>query len=267
MKKLSVEEIKKIEFEILSKVAEFCDKHGLFYCLAYGTLIGAVRHKGFIPWDDDVDIVMPRKDYDYLIENFNKESEETGCYASVPGKANHSFLKIGKLGTLKYEPEYGKNGGYIDIDVFPIDGLPEDEGEYQRWYNKLRKLYTAYFYSKAKFKVLGLREKIKIFVKKCLWGCYFNKNKFLKRAKVEHEKYPFESSKYVGMLECCWISNKDRMPKEWYLERIKLEFEGKQFYAPKYYHEILTKLYGDYMTPPPEERRVAEHGITAYIIE
>lgn len=267
MRKLSIEEIKKIEFEILTKVAEFCDKHGLFYCLAYGTLLGAIRHKGFIPWDDDVDIVMPRKDYDYLIENFNSEMEQQGYFAIAPGSGNHSILKIGKLGTIKYEPEYGNKGGFIDIDVFPLDGVPSNEKEYDKFYDKLIYLYRAHFYQYLNYKNYKFKEKLKTFIKKCLWGCYLGKNRFLKKAKIEHQKYLYETSEYVAAVECLWNSKKNRTKKENYEDRVLVDFEAAKFYAPKGYHEILTGLYGDYMQLPPEEKRVAEHGITAYIKE
>ncbi|MBQ3234672.1 MAG: LicD family protein [Clostridia bacterium] len=260
MKKITLDESKKIQLGILVKFAEFCDKHNLWYCLAYGSLIGAIRHKGFIPWDDDIDLVMMRKDYDFVIENFNREMSDSNIVAIVPGQLIHPYLKIGDKNTVKNEEGAKKNTDMINIDVFPLDGIPEGDNEYEAWKQKLAKIYTAHYYQNLYYKDKPLINKFKIVIKKILLGCYFkNRSYFLKKAKTEHEKYPYDTARYVGSHECLYSYKKERILKGNYVERIKAEFEGLEFYIPKNYHEILTAIYGDYMQLPPEEQRVTHH--------
>ena len=188
MKELNMNEIKRIELDVLLNVADFCEKNGLTYFLAYGTLIGSIRHKGFIPWDDDIDIMMPREDYNRFMQIFNDEMKETPYFAVNPcsNQSSQSFVKVGNKNTIKLEPEYSYKGAMIDIDVFPIDGMPANEAEYDGWYKKMYQIYTAYFYQKLKIKsIKGCREKLKVLIKKVLWGCYFSQGRFLKMAMKE----------------------------------------------------------------------------------
>ncbi|MBQ8371404.1 MAG: LicD family protein [Clostridia bacterium] len=267
MKELTNDEVKALELDVLLNVASFCEKYNLTYYLAYGTLIGAVRHKGFIPWDDDIDIMMPRDDYNQLIAIFNQEMANTPYVAVDPwGEgAAQPFLKIGNKNTMKVEPEYEYKGAMIDIDVFPIDGMPDDEEEYDRWYDKMKRLYTAHFYQRLKKK--NKKFNIRIFAKKILWGCWLSSKRFLKKTKKEHGKYPYHSSRYVGVLESCWNSKKNRVLKESFEGTAEVEFEGYCLKAPSGYHEILTNIYGDYMKLPPIENQVAEHDFIAYLKE
>ena len=162
MKEISFEESKKIELDILLAVADFCDKHNLTYFLAYGTLIGAIRHKGFIPWDDDIDIQMPRADYDKLIATF--EHENLKLVAPGTPMSKHSCVKIIDTRTVKKEPHLKYKAGYlgIDIDVFPIDGAPSDEAEYNAWYDQLQKVYSRFVFSTQSFTMDSIKHNIKL---------------------------------------------------------------------------------------------------------
>ena len=100
-----------------------------------------------------------------------------------------------------------------------------------------------------------------------LWGCYLSKKRFLKKTAKEHAKYPYDECLYVGALESCWNSKKNRVLKTCFSGTVEVEFEGHLLNAPSGYHEILTSLYGDYMKLPPIENQVAEHLYTAYYKE
>ena len=139
MRRLDLHEIQKRELEIFKVFTEICEKYGIRYYLAGGTLLGAVRHHGFIPWDDDIDVNMPREDYDKLLAHAD-EIAASGDYklaAYELGNLNYPFAKIYDLHTsinkLYDDDETERN---LWIDIFPMDGLPDDEREVRRIFNE-----------------------------------------------------------------------------------------------------------------------------------
>ena len=262
MKKIeNIAELKKIELDILLHFAAFCEKHGLRYFLAYGTLIGAVRHQGFIPWDDDIDLQMPREDYNKLIEMYPQENENARYELVSPdqARARHSIVKIIDNKTLKYE-NYMKKGDQplgVDIDIFPVDGMPANDADFRAWFQELHKLYIQFLYAcRAPMKGGSFKVNAYIALKKLITP---KKKKILRKAKALHDKYPYETCEFVGSIETWVEGEENKLRKEWFDESVELPFEGHAFKAPKAYHEILTALYGDYMQLPPEEQRAPHH--------
>ena len=151
MKRLELSEIKNIELNILKEFDCFCKKHNLTYYLAGGTLLGAVRHKGFIPWDDDIDVCMPRKDYLIMIERFDGFNSKLKLKSNLKGNFPAPFSKIVDISTkieTKYlEDECNQN---LWIDVFPVDGLPED-------INLVRKIYEKCEFYRQILLLIGAR--------------------------------------------------------------------------------------------------------------
>lgn len=132
-----IEEIKKIQLEILKYVDQFCSQNNIKYALGYGTLIGAVRHKGFIPWDDDIDIIMRRNDYNRFIELFSKETGRYKVWShNLQTDYPIPYAKVTDEKTLKLEGTnyYVERG--VDIDVFPLDDLPNDEKAVDKVFKK-----------------------------------------------------------------------------------------------------------------------------------
>lgn len=263
MKVLQFEEAKKIELEILKEFSDFCDENKLTYFLAYGTLIGAIRHKGFIPWDDDIDIWMPREDYNKFKELFN--SQKVGGYykAILPSDkvSRHTFVKVVDDRTVKLEKGVSYKSGTlgIDIDIFPLDGQPDDDTVYDAWYNKLFNLYKCHYYLITKFPS-AMSSKIKLLLRRIIVRImYLTKSNILRKADKLHQKYQYENSNFVGAIESCYNFKSNRYKKEWFSEAVLVDFEEYKFKAPIGYHEILTKMYGDYMKLPPLEKRVTHH--------
>lgn len=253
------EEQKKLSLEILADFARFCDAHDLRYFLAYGTLIGAVRHGGYIPWDDDIDVQMPRADYDRLIELYNRE-KTVGYYeliAPTDRASRHSIVKIIDRRTLKLEEDvkYVTEPLGIDIDVFPLDGQPEDDAEYKAWYAELQKVYKWHRHTIIPF-AGSAKRRAAILLAGTLKG---GRGRILAAARRLHARYPYEGSTYVGSVESEHNSIKNRYPRACFEGTIEMDFECYRFKAPIGYDEILTQMYGDYMKLPPKEAQVTHH--------
>ena len=259
---LSSGEIKKIEWDLLCQFADYCDQKGIRYYLGGGTLLGAIRHKGFIPWDDDIDIIMPRPDYNkFLSEN---EREHAFCIGSIWNRsANIPFIKLFDTSTIikqKYSKCY--HTGHLWIDIFPLDGLP----------NSKISLFLHYKISRLMRKMLTLSEsnftegtsRIKIIGKIMLypvakligaphWAIWLDR--FSQRIK-------FENSYYIGGL--VWgYGPQERMVKAKFLPYSDVSFEDRKFHAPKCWHIYLKNLYGNYMKYPPKNKRL-NHSMTAW---
>lgn len=268
MKKLTVEETKKSELDILTDVAKFCEQHGLNYFLAYGTLIGAVRHKGFIPWDDDIDIQMPRKDYETFLKIYKNDFYEV--INPYDRKAKHSFAKVIDKRTVKIEcgMSYKHNEHLgVDIDIFPLDGQPDDEDVFVDFYKEKMKIYKTFNYSLIPFFNRTLKGMVKNFIPTFFVRYVYGKNYFLKKAEKVNEKYTYEDSKYVGTTSSIYNSENNRFLKDWYNDFCYLEFENMKFKAPVGYNEILTKMYGNYMELPPKEKQITHHVNEVYWLE
>jgi len=263
MKRMTIEETKQVELDILIAFANFCDRHQLKYYLAYGTLIGALRHKGFIPWDDDIDVQMPREDYNRLIDIFDEMNTVEHIQLVNPNdkKARHSFVKLIDIRTVKIESgvdyQFGELG--VDIDVFPIDGQPDSDNVFNRWYKKLHNYYQLYTYCVLK-PIGSLKRVVGVAILRAL----INKRLLNRKINRLHAEYPYEQSKYVGAIESAFNSIKNRFEKECYSDHILVEFEGHLFKAPIKYDYILTKMYGNYMEFPPTEKQVTHHSNITY---
>lgn len=259
MRVITCDEGKKIELDILLDVAKFCDENNLQYFLAYGTLLGAIRHKGFIPWDDDVDINMPRDDYNFLMENYNQARQGTPyrLIAPIDKNSRHSIVKVIDTRTVKKEFDVKDDAEPlgIDIDIFPLDGEPSSKEEFDAWYDELQTVYKWYRYSIISTKG-SLKRKLGIPVVKLVFG---GKKRLLKKAAKLHGKYPYKDSKYVGAIECAYNSRGNRFNKEWFENTVELEFEGHMLKCPCGYHNILSQVYGDYMQLPPLDKQVTHH--------
>ena len=267
MEKLDLEGLKKVQLEILDVVNEFCQKHQINYWLDCGTLIGAIRHKGYIPWDDDIDIGMLRSDYDKFMKLFNEENSRYQFYSI---ENNKDFLvafgKVLDTKTILYEPN--KEQGIklnINIDVFVYDNAPDDEMLCQKMFKK-RDMYLKLryaqlypnFYDKTSLKKKIMRFFLKIYLK------LLPKNYYTKKIIKNSRKYIDCDTKRVGNFTSV---SKFVGDKELFKEFIKVEFEGRKYPAPIGYDTWLRNIYGDYMKLPPVEKRVSHHEFEAYKLE
>lgn len=238
---------------ILKELDRYCTENGLRYYMGCGTLIGAVRHKGFIPWDDDLDVFMPRPDFMKLSSYY--QSDDFSLH-TIRNDMSHPYL-FGRLCSHKVHSVFrGKPRYDFGIDVYIINGAPstsEEQKEHIRCVFKQKN--RAIKLNRFRNRLVALK----------MWP--FNSldftllNKQLFKAERLFEKYDFETSEYI------WPFGGGRliMKKENYGTPIRLPFEDGVFFAPEHYHEVLTLGYGDYMQLPPEDKRHPYHkGIFYY---
>lgn len=260
MKPISFEEHKQVQLEILVNFAEFCEGNNLKYFLAFGSLIGAVRHKGFIPWDDDIDVWMPRPDYDRFIQIFREKNKNKDYCICVPGEKNskHSFVKMYNNRSLKIESGVKYDNDYlgIDIDIWPLDALPDDYKEYKRVFKELKFQYLLFFARISSLNYGSLVRRFKVLLLKSICG---TKKQILAKADKIHNRYTYDNAKFIGTVICYFDYIEGRFEKEWFDDFVMLDFEGKKFRVPVEYDKVLTEQYGDYMTPPPAEQQIPHH--------
>ena len=200
MRRLSPEEVKKIQIEILDVVAAFCEENKINYWLESGTLIGAVRHKGYIPWDDDIDIGMLREDYDRFADLFNK-SNDRYRFVDIDNTPDYyaAFAKIIDTNTVLYEPDKNGNKLSVNIDLFVFDNAPDDDKELKKMYDKRDRLQLIVLFSKhdnvldrdSLFKRLGKKAMHLV----CL---PFSQEKSIKKMVSNSKKYSNENTSRVG---------------------------------------------------------------------
>lgn len=257
--------IKEVELEILIEIDRLCRKHNIKYSLTFGTLIGAIRHKGFIPWDDDVDIIMNRVEFDKF-KSVLKELKDDYYYVDPYTDRRYGlfFPKIMKKNTLMKEVTNPKRVNYgIFVDIFVVEKTSVDPEEQLKQFNRywfLRRIYLRKkFYN---FK----HNKISAFIYKVCGVLLkpFSSKSVRKKLKANSDKF-LKSKDYKWIL--FEIDDKDFSKaiydRELYEEYIDIEFEKHTFMAIKNYDSFLKSIYGDYMSLPSEEDRVPHHFIKA----
>ena len=245
--------LQEIELNLLKEFLLICKKENLHYYLLGGTLLGAVRHKGFIPWDDDVDIGMPRKDYEKFISCAQKYLPEY-CFLQTfrtDPQYPFPFAKIIDNRTIYKEFLLSKlqiNHG-VWIDIFPLDFCSTN----YKWLTFLQRILFKRTSCKFVFKKNFIQRMLQVL--SCVICPSWNKS-------IEwHDKLLQAQESDTTMMAnfCgCWRT-KEIVPSEWFGKGAELKFENLRVMGPKHYDKWLTQVYGDYMQLPPVEKRKACH--------
>lgn len=264
MREIQFEEMKKIELNILIYFTEVCEENNLRYYLGGGTLLGAVRHKGFIPWDDDIDVMMPRPDFQKLLslsinnENYNIIKPGTAGYY-------YNFAKLVDTRTILEEKGIKRIDGLgVYIDIFPLDGMPETPDARKKRFKELNSI------RKRINNTCLLRPKFHRNPFAYLNACrIYNSNKNIDLSSLQKKyldsalKNSFDDSEFVFAAGGAYGA-RDIFPGKWFEKEIELQFENLSVKAFNGYDFYLTQLYGDYMTLPPEDKRVTPHHSIVY---
>lgn len=267
MDKITLRKVQLVQLEIAKEIARICEENNINYILSDGTLIGAIRHGGFIPWDDDLDIAMLRKDYDKFM---NIVKEKLGPKFELVDWRNdktypHPMAKIVKKGTIYREKKnIGQENQGIWVDVFPFDNLESNDKTNNFYFLKL-KILRGMIRSKCKYKT-WLSDKgfdIGKYIKNLplrLLSVAFTRSYLIEEYEKLSIKYNEIDTEYI--FHNSIADYKDYVfPKRLLNELIKVKFENYYFCIPKKYDELLTLEYGEYMKLPPENERGNQHMI------
>lgn len=258
---LSLEAHQRILYEMLYMFDDFCTEHHLRYFLVGGSLLGAVRHQGIIPWDDDIDVGMERSEYERFIALFQQHTPKGYCLLSIDQTPGYTlpFVKVARLGTL--QREVSKNvpaaGIPINIDILPQDGCP----------GNTREEAIAYF-EKKRVLIQGLiwwRYNEPFSLRPKLWRNSFRILRYrLHYPTLQSVKKVYDSARQYAVQDCQYYAcltngiygRGEVQPASSILgEPLRMPFGEREIPVPRQWHEYLSALYGDYMTPPPPEKR------------
>lgn len=242
MKEITIEEKKRIILDIMTDVDQFCRENDIPYVISSGTLLGAVRHGGFIPWDDDADMFMLREDFERFLSIYKNRKYHALYYT----ENENEFLKVGYAKISDPETILVRNDSLnrygVNIDLFPLDSVPIGEEERNAFMDKIMK------YQK------GLRHRQKKDFISLLISHYHSTEWWWNKCVGSVKKSGYQESPLVAHI--VGARNKRTVfDKKWFENLADIEFEGRIFQSFKDTDSYLTMVYGDYMTPPPENQR------------
>ena len=272
MQELTMRDVQLSSLEILRNVAEICEKENIRYALAYGTLLGVVRHKGFIPWDDDIDIIVPRPDYERLLAYFEKNHPDPFVAMNMKTTKDYPFL-ITRIVDKRYKLDVRNEKDYglgTFIDVYVLDGVGNTFEEGVSFISKTCKYPRLIFLATRKYYHFGTTKGFWKRMIKFPAFCFaklMGKEFFIKRLMKIVDTNSYDRCQFVG----CAVWNERPFwgvfDKKYVEDTILAPFENYQFRIPKDYDEILRQWYGDYMQLPPEKDRIYHHLYKVYKIE
>jgi len=264
MDRETLEKVQPILLDIAREIKRVCEENGIRYFLYRGTFLGAVRHKGFIPWDDDMDVAMLREDYDKFCRIAPEKLGKDYCFQNWHTDENyaHPFAKVRKRGTVYVEAKCARlpeNGFYVD--VYPLDFAPEAEGERKALSARLLHLYRVKL-MKCRYTPWMEADRI-IWKKRIGYLLYQTAALFVSQKTLvsTYEKWIRSVEETGTVYEQSALPTTYYFDKDWFRELEQYPFEDTSFPGPKNYDACLSSLYGNYMQLPPEDKRENRHQI------
>lgn len=263
MNKLTLNEIQKDSLDVLKKTEKIFEELGVKYFLTFGSLIGAIRHKGFIPWDDDVDIFMPRPDYEKFIAYCKENAEKILPLELKHFATNKNYVyPIARISNSDYILEYGTDRDYglgLFVDVYPLDGYNPEDVKTQDEILKLRQKLSYYVPKRFVKRERSIKNVLRFI--RFVFARIRSPKKILKKMDDLAKKNAYED---FDIVTCSSWENSFFIKKSEFNEIIDTPFEDTTAKIPTGYDAFLKRNYGDYMSPPPEEDRIAHHFYNAY---
>ena len=265
MKEMTLEDVHRVLYDILVDIHEFCVENNIKYSLGGGTLLGAIRHNGFIPWDDDIDVQMSRPEYERFIHSFRSkrgyqlfsqelpECKDVGIAFARVCEMQQTYVDTG-LAPWRSDPTG------LWVDILPIDGAPSDEATARKKIRRMTFLWKVLKLSRSRLPITfssakSNKTKVRLVVKKIIsrlipagFVAYYIK---------KCREYPFETSKYLANFTTMQNGFREWQPRESMDSFVLHQFEQGEFYIMEDYNVSLSHLYDDYMKLPPEEKRIA----------
>ncbi len=248
---------------ILKFIKKVCEENALTYFLSDGTLLGAIRHKGFIPWDDDIDISMSRPDYEKLIGILERGDESPYKIVCMENNKNYCmpFAKVIDNRTILLERTARSVPGMgVYVDIFPLDGLGDDMEEAKKIVKICSKYRLKLQFAQSKKRKLSPKNMLKDIYCKIMW---LNRRCIYKRYTKVCRRYTFEKSKYIGFAGA-FNGEREILEKDMVSCFLMKPFEDNVYSVPVEFDKYLTQYYGEYMKFPPIEERVSNHSFVAY---
>lgn len=262
MKKLKLDDIKKRQSSILEDVARFCERNEITYFLCGGTMLGAIRHKGFIPWDDDIDVMLPRPDYERLLREYKSDQNKLFTHQKIP-QYNYPYAKLSDTTTIAKNKHHKNYTIGVNIDLFPLDGFPGESKEIKnhiRQINFYRLLLT--YRHKQVAEENFLPKKLIAMIGKGVSKA-ISVNYICEKINKLAQKYDFETSENAGI--AVWgYREREVCPQSVFTEAIDVCFEGNSYKGVKDYNIYLSNVYGNYMKLPPVDKRESHHFVDYY---
>jgi lipopolysaccharide cholinephosphotransferase len=255
--------VQKLLLSMLDAFVAYCQKYGLRYYLVGGTLLGAVRHQGFIPWDDDIDVGMPRPDYERFLALTGTDpvAPALAVICGEDGTLSNPYCELIHMGTRlerdssQFIREKCQNL-HLFIDIFPQDGWPAEDDEARRLFASMKKM--RYFIQCARSKIGKGTSAARILAKTpmVLSMRLVGYRRIIDRMNRIAKRYDYDTSRYVGAITYGIYGTGERCLHDEVVDFTTVSFEDRRYQAPGCYDLYLRQIFGDYMTLPPEEKRV-----------
>lgn len=260
MKELSLKELQSFGLEILEDVHQFCISNQIRYSIAYGTLIGAIRHKGFIPWDDDIDIIMPRCDYELFCKSY-KSTKFKVSSIEVDSDCRITFGRVydDRRTTTDSMIPWKKGGSGVWIDVFPVDAVEDNWHKYMQRQTAISRRFRIIQLERRALRKISLEKniyrKIRLLFIKCifLWGLFLPCH--IRNVIQKSKELKWNSTNHFGLLSFNSYGIKDYHSCEYFDKCIPMPFEDLEVMVLRGFDKYLKGIYGDYMQLPPLEER------------
>lgn len=259
------DQLKQIQLEVMDHFHKWCQNNEITYFITAGTLIGALRHKGFIPWDDDIDVVMLRQDYERMLAEYPNDGQYRLYAFETDESCIYPYAKVYDSQTVIIEgnecdhPAIG-----VNIDIFPLDNATDDYRDAKRLKKALLLLCNILGVKHLDVINRGIIKNTTVLLLRFISN-FFTYSWLVQRIIKKSKKYIMNNnSRYVVNAVIYAKGEREILERDWFRETIDLVFENRKYKAPIGADQYMKRLFGDYMKMPPVEQRVSHHRFKAY---